>query len=154
MSWPTESELERLVSRFRATTLPKTEWTHAAHLVVGTWHVDLMGPEAARDHLRGAIQRLNDSHGTINSDTSGYHETVTHGYAVLIAQFLVVTPGSLVEKIRTLLASPLAARDALFHFYSRDRLLGVEARRGLVPPDLRELTWPLSVPEAEVRAPG
>ena len=154
MSWPTESELERLVARFRATTLTKPEWTHAAHLAVGAWHVDRMGALAARDDLRVAIRRLNDAHGTINSDTSGYHETITHAYAVLISQFLAVTPGPLALQIQALLSGSLAARDALFRFYSRDRLLGVEARRFLVDPDLRELAWPLALPEAEVRAAG
>lgn len=149
MPWPTSTELDQLVTRFRAVTLPKPEWTHAAHLAVGAWHVDRLGQKAALEYLRGAIRRLNDSHGTVNSDTSGYHETVTWAYTILIADFLAMTQEPLVEKVQALLAGPLAARDVLLQFYSRDRLMGVEARGGVVLPDLGALAWPLVRPQAE-----
>jgi hypothetical protein len=149
---PKAAALEDLVARFRAATLPKAEWTHAAHLAVGAWHVARRGPEGALEVLRGAIRRLNESHGTLNSDTSGYHETVTYAYTVLIAGFLAATPGSLPEQVRALLASPLAERDVLLRFYSRDRLMGVAARRGRVGPDRRELGWPIADDAFEAQA--
>src|SRR5262245_59822939 len=90
--WPSASELDDLVTRFRACTLPKKEWTHAAHLVVGLWHVSQGGARKALRHLRARIRRLNDAHGTINSATSGYHETVTAAYVLLIAAFLDARP--------------------------------------------------------------
>jgi len=34
-----EESIEFVVQRFITRTLPKVEWTHAAHLVVGLWHV-------------------------------------------------------------------------------------------------------------------
>ena len=39
----TDAELEDLVRRFAERTLPKAEWTHAAHLAVGLWHVSRYG---------------------------------------------------------------------------------------------------------------
>jgi hypothetical protein len=45
MAWPTRGELDDLVARFRARTIPKSEWTHVAHLAVGLWHVHTHGPE-------------------------------------------------------------------------------------------------------------
>ena len=41
--------------------------------------------------------------------------------------------------VERLLASPLAARDMLFTFYSRERLLSVEARAHWIEPDLAPL---------------
>ena len=38
--------LDALVSAFRAGTLPKAAWTHAAHLRVGVWHVLTYGDAA------------------------------------------------------------------------------------------------------------
>ena len=95
MPWPNERELESLVARFRATTLPKPEWTHAAHLATGSWHVHHLGASRALADLRTGIRRLNDFHGTPNTDTSGYHETITRAYGVLLEAFLAAAPAVL-----------------------------------------------------------
>ena len=141
MPWPSPSDLESLVTRFHARTLPKSEWTHFAHLAVGAWQVQSEGPEQAMDTLRTAIRALNDSHGTANSDTGGYHETITQAYVILIAEFLR-SPGEddLATRIQTLLASALASREALLTFYSKARLSSVEARRDWAEPDLAPLS--------------
>ena len=39
MTWTSDAQLDDFVARFRERTLPKSEWTHAAHLSVGAWHV-------------------------------------------------------------------------------------------------------------------
>ena len=81
----TDAELENLVKRFAERSLPKPEWTHAAHLAVGLWHVSRYGRDDALARLRAGISRLNESHGTVNSATGGYHETVTRAYVQLLA---------------------------------------------------------------------
>ena len=88
MTWTSDAQLDDFVARFRERTLPKSEWTHAAHLSVGAWHVHRYGVEEAVNRLRQGIRALNDSHGTANTDSSGYHETITRAYAHLIAEFL------------------------------------------------------------------
>jgi len=77
MAWPMRDELDDLVARFRARTLPKHEWTHLAHLAVGLWHVHEHGPQRALELLRSGITRLNEAHGTVNDDAGGYHETTS-----------------------------------------------------------------------------
>jgi len=136
-----DAALDLLVLRFRERTLPKAEWTHAAHLAVGTWHVHRYGVTAAVDLLRDGIRALNESHGTANTDSGGYHETVTRAYAHLIAGFLGACPESstLAERVEALLASPLAGKNALLEYYSRDRLMSVVARREWNGPDLKPL---------------
>jgi hypothetical protein len=138
--WTSDAQLDAFVLRFRERTLPKTEWTHHAHLAVGTWHVHRYGTAAAMDLLRDGIRALNDSHGTANTDSSGYHETITRAYAHLIALFLADSPGStLSERVQSLLASPLAGKDTLLEYYSRDRLMSAAARREWIGPDLKPL---------------
>jgi hypothetical protein len=135
--WPTAGELEDLVGRFLARTVPKEEWTHQAHIAVGTWHVHRYGVDGALVRLREGIRGLNDVHGTVNSDTGGYHETITRAYLVLIERGLAALPASnfLDASVRALLNSSLAAKDALMAYYTRGVLMSVAARRGWVEPD-------------------
>jgi hypothetical protein len=143
MAWPTAGELEELVARFLDRTLPKPSWTHEAHLAVGLWHVRTYGQTIALPRLRTNIRRLNDAHGTENSDTSGYHETITAAYVRLIAAFAAAN-ASLTddECVRRLLASPVARRDRLLAHYSTGRLFSIAARRGWLEPDREPLPLP------------
>ena len=130
-----------LAARFAALTLPKDEWTHAAHLTVGAWHVDRHGPVEALTLLRDGIRRLNESHGNVNTATNGYHETITAAYVTLLAAYLAAcAPGlPLDARVERLLAGPLAGRDMLLTFYSRERLMSTDARARWVEPDLAPL---------------
>ena len=132
---------EALAERFTARTFTKEEWTHVAHLTVGAWHVDRFGATEALSMLRDGIKRLNVSLGGANTPSSGYHETITAAYVTLIAAFLDACPPDLPlpARVDRLLASPLASRDMLFSFYSRERLLSTDARARWVEPDLGPL---------------
>jgi energy-coupling factor transporter ATP-binding protein EcfA2 len=131
------SLIDDLGARFEACAIPAKEWTHAAHLVVGLWHVHRYGSEDALLRLRSGIRRLNESHGGVNSATDGYHETITAVYVQLLAQYLESGSADMPLSMRAvrLLGSPLAAKDALFTFYSRERLMSTTARAGWVEPD-------------------
>ena len=133
--------LDDLAARFTAAAIPATEWTHQTHLTIGAWHVARFGPGAALERLRAGIRRLNAAHGTIDSDTRGYHETITCAYVRLLAAFLRARPvGEVVQaSVAALLASPLAARDVLTRHYSKALLFSVEARGSWVEPDLEPL---------------
>ena len=140
MPWPTSDELDDLVARFRARTLPKHEWTHLAHLAVGTWHVHEHGPDRALELLRHGITRLNEAHGTVNRDDSGYHETVTRAYVHLLSEFIRTHDGlAVADCVQALLVSRLAEKTALLRYYSKESLLSVPARKGWVEPDLDPL---------------
>ncbi len=136
----TDAELEDLVRRFTELTLPKAEWTHAAHLSVGLWHVCRYGRDDALVRLRAGITRLNESHGTVNSATGGYHETITRAYTNLLSDFAARhSDKTAAERVTALLADPLADRKALLSFYSRPRLESSAARLDWVEPDLEPL---------------
>jgi hypothetical protein len=136
----TDAQLEDLVRRFAERSLPKAEWTHAAHLAVGLWHVSRYGRDDALARLRVGITRLNESHGTVNSATGGYHETVTRAYVQLLAAFAGRHADKTVaEHVTALLADPLADKKALLSFYSRASLESVQSRLGWIEPDLAPL---------------
>ena len=137
----TDPSLTDLVAAFRAQTLTKEQWTHLAHLRVGAWHVHHFGADAALGMLRSGIRRLNDAHGTANSSTSGYHETITVAYVRLIEQLLssIDADVPLEERIALSTGGPLAERSVLLRFWSRDLLMSPRARAEWVPPDLAPL---------------
>lgn len=134
-------DVDDLAARFSACELPKVEWTHHAHLAVGAWHVDRYGRDEALARLRTGIRRLNDSHQTLNTATSGYHETITRAYVELLAQFLESCPPTepLNARVLRLLGSPLADPKVLLRFYSPDRLMSVAARAAWLEPDVTPL---------------
>jgi hypothetical protein len=138
---PSARDLEELAARFRASCIPHAEWTHAAHMRVAAWHIDRFGATEALARLRAGIRRLNDHHGTPNSPTRGYHETITVAYVQLIAQYLAATPAGTTFAARTsdMLAGPLGDRNVLLRHYSRDRLMSSHARAEWVPPDISPL---------------
>jgi hypothetical protein len=128
---------EGLLSR----DLPRAEWTHEAHLAATTYLL-LRHPEIDLDaELPGLIRRYNESVGGVNSDTEGYHETITrvflHGVRLFLAEANPSEPVH--ELVNELLLSPMGRRDWPFRFYSRERLFSVEARRHFVTPDLAAL---------------
>lgn len=136
-----EAAVIEIVDGFRSRTLPHARWTHQAHLVVGLWHVLNLPDGSVLDALRRGITAYNTAVGTPNSDSDGYHETITAFYAWAIARFVREAKAgtSLLELARGLLASRYATREFPFQYYSRERLLSVAARRGWLAPDLKPL---------------
>jgi hypothetical protein len=136
-----DAEIERLGERFLGRILPKLEWTHEAHLATTTWLL-LRRPDVEVDNeLPDLIRRYNESVGGVNSDSEGYHETITRVFLHGVRLFLGEADrrGPLHELVNELLLSPMGRRDWPLRFYSRERLLSVEARRNFVPPDLAAL---------------
>jgi hypothetical protein len=115
-----------------------------AHLRVGAWHVDRYGADEALIRLRSGIRALNESHGNANTESAGYHETITGAYVRLITQFLARfdADASLEDKVRALLASPLADKSVLRAFWSREAMMSPHARAGWIEPDLAPLRLP------------
>jgi 4-hydroxy-tetrahydrodipicolinate synthase len=132
-----DEEVARLAARFAAQEVPASEWTHRAHLMTGAWHVHHLGPDAALRAMREGILRLNKVHGTLETPTRGYHETITRAYVELLAVFLAGFPEGtpLGTRVAAMLAHPLAGRDALLAFYPRDRLMSAEARSAWLEPE-------------------
>ena len=136
-----DAEIEHIGEGLLACTLPKAEWTHEAHLAATTWLL-LKRPDIDIDiELPGIIRRYNESVGGVNTDTEGYHETITRtflrGARLFLAEEDLSQP--LDEIVNELLLSPMGRRDWPMRFYSPQRLFSVEARRSFVRPDLASL---------------
>jgi hypothetical protein len=134
----TDAEIEHLGEGLLACTATREEWTHEAHLAATTYLL-LCRPDIDLDvELPGIIRRFNESVGGVNSDTEGYHETITRCFLDGVRLFLKEADGGvpLHESVNELLLSPMGRRDWPLRFYSRERLFSVEARLMHVAPDL------------------
>jgi len=133
----TPAHIEAFVREFEAGTLPKARWSHHAHLVVGLWYLTQHAPDEALAMVRQRIRAYNEAQGTPNTDSSGYHETLTRLYMRGIAAHLAAHAGQpLPTSLALLLGSPLAEKAWPLSLYSRERLFSVAARHGWVEPDL------------------
>jgi hypothetical protein len=135
--WPHENAIRSVGERFLARTLPKSEWTHEAHLSTCAWLI-LERPDIAPERdLPDLIRGYNESVGGVNDETQGYHETITQVFIRAVRAHLATTDGPrLHERVNALLLSPRGCRDWPLRFYSKERLFSPEARLGWVEPDL------------------
>ena len=132
-----DAEIEHIGEGLLGRTLPRAEWTHEAHLAATTYLL-LKRPDVDIDkELPGIIRRYNESVGGVNSDTEGYHETITRAFLHGVRLFLSETDPKepLHELVNELLLSPMGRRDWPLRFYSPARLFSLEARRAFMPPD-------------------
>jgi hypothetical protein len=133
------TETERVARALADCTLPKAEWTHHAHLRAGLWHVVTFGEAEATALLRERISRYNESVGTANSDTSGYHETLTVFYVKVIAAFIAADRGGELDAVAERLITSHGDRKLPLRHYSRALLFSTEARHAWVEPDVKGL---------------
>ena len=136
----TTEEIFSLVRRFEDCTLPRAEWTHAAHLTVALWHLLQYDWPEAVEHVRRGIQRYNDARGIPVTPTGGYHETLTLFWLRAVRAFLEGERNE-ARSLVSLANELVATHDAglpLRH-YTRARLFSAEARANWVEPDLKEV---------------
>jgi hypothetical protein len=133
-----EAEIERIGRAVEACTLPKPEWTHAAHFAAAVWLLAQPSRDAPAE-LPGLIRAYNEATGVPNTDTGGYHETITQ--ASLRAARAALACRSREQALASLLAGPCGRSDWLMAYWSRERLFSVAARRAWVEPDLQPLPF-------------
>jgi hypothetical protein len=137
-----DDEVASIGNRLLDRTLPKPEWTHAAHFSAAIWIVVRRPDLDASREMPGIIRAYNEATGTANTDSSGYHETITQASLRAARAFVAARQHSaLFHLCNQLMASPLGKSDWLLAYWSRERLFSVEARRAWVEPDLRPLPF-------------
>jgi hypothetical protein len=138
-----EAEIERIALGLIDCTLPKPEWTHRAHFAAALWllaHTDVLANAGGMAPL---IRAYNEATGGENTDSAGYHETITQaslrGAAAALADHAGHRLGAVLDR---LIAGPLGDKRWPYRYWSEARLMSVEARRTWVDPDLAPLPWP------------
>ncbi|MGK2911300.1 MAG: hypothetical protein ACSLE1_16085 [Sphingobium sp.] len=140
--YPDEAAVIRLGERFIDCTLPKAEWTHAAHFAVCLWILQCRDDlDAARD-MPDLIRRYNIATGGINSDEAGYHETITQA-SIRATRAHLGQYGAKPLHIHhaELMAGPCGRKDWLLEYWSSESLMHVRARKGWTEPDRHSLPF-------------
>jgi hypothetical protein len=143
----TDAEVAALTAGLLDHSLPKDQWTHAAHLTATLRLVRTRNEGLERD-MPGIIRTYNVAVGGVNDDQGGYHETITQAYLAAIRAFVAALPAGVSdsEASARLLATPMGDKGWPLGFWSRERLFSVEARRGWVEPDLAPLPTQVGTP--------
>ena len=142
MSFDSDDDILALTDAFRARTLPKEQWTHAAHWAAA---LRLMAEDEAGAYrnMPGMIRAYNESIGGVNTETEGYHETITLASLKAAGHALGAAPAGtpLHIVLADLLAGPCGKPDWILDYWSKDRLFSPLARREWVEPDMKALPF-------------
>jgi hypothetical protein len=136
-----DAEIEHIARGLLERSLPKSQWTHAAHFAAALWLLRERGLRAMSD-MPPLIRAYNESTGVPNTDTSGYHETITLASLRAARAWLADRPDAALHAVLDeLLATPVGRSDWLLTYWSKPVLFSVPARRVWVEPDLRPLPF-------------
>jgi hypothetical protein len=123
-------------------SLPKSQWTHAAHFAAAVWLLARRQDLDAERDMPGFIRSYNEATGVANTDSGGYHETITQASLRAARSFLAQAPQrSLCDTCNAIMASPFGKSDWLLAYWSREWLFSVRARKFWVDPDLQPLPF-------------
>lgn len=134
------ADIARIAQGVLDHSLPKRDWTHQAHFAAALWLIRHQpGFDDTRD-MPGIIRAYNEATNTPNTDSDGYHHSITQASMAVARAALAAAPEApLSEVLATLMAGPCGRSGWLLAHWQRETLFSVEARRGWVPPDIQPL---------------
>jgi len=136
-----DADIDRIGHGVLERTLPKKEWTHAAHFAAAFWLLERSDRDAMRE-MPGLIRAYNEATGVANTDTTGYHETITIASLRAARAWLTAQRHlPLHESLSGLLASEYGRSEWLLAYWSKALLFSVEARRRWIEPDIKPLPF-------------
>jgi hypothetical protein len=124
---------------FASCAIPHDRWRHRDHIKTAYLYLVRHPFDEALDRMRAGIQALNRAHKTPETLERGYHETITLAWFLLVAAAL--REHGAAENADTFCDRhpDLTDKNALRRFYSRDRIMSLEAKAAFVEPDLTPL---------------
>ncbi|MEZ5401481.1 MAG: hypothetical protein R2729_17550 [Bryobacteraceae bacterium] len=137
----TEESLDAFIQGFEDCSYPASQWTHEAHVVMASAYLTALPLPAAAARIRERIPAYNLAQGGQNTDTSGYHETLTVFWIRIIHAWLADLPPSLSRLERVRAAAARFGQERKLHegYWSFDVVKSIEARRAWIEPDLKPL---------------
>ena len=140
MTFTSNADIEHIYSGIIARTLPKPEWTHAAHWAAAVAILSDKKQTAFED-MPQVIKAYNLATGVKNTDTDGYHHTITLASLRAAKSVMAAPPlgGELFEITNVILTLEFGKPNWLLTYWSKEVLFSVKARRDWVEPDIKAL---------------
>ena len=138
-----DHSIENHALRFINLTLPKSEWTHAGHFAAALWLLRNRPDLAMPDEFRRLVIRYNAVTNTPNTDSSGYHHSITIASLRAAASHLRGHPSDVPLHIvlLSLMDSALGRTDWLLSYWRKETLFSVAARKAWIEPDVAPLPF-------------
>ena len=135
--YPDAAAVDHVGLGFADRTLPKPEWTHAAHIAAAVYLVCRHPVGTPEREMPDLIRAYNRATSVENSDTGGYHETITQASLRAVRGVLSTLPGTTQQHVlaNAVLDAGYADKAWLLRHWHQDTLFSVAARRGWVEPD-------------------
>lgn len=141
MTCLTDADIAAIAYGLAERTLPKSEWMHAAHFAAALFILSRHGAEA-ETRMPPLIRAYNEATGTPNTDSSGYHETITlASLRAARAMLKASETAALSHVLEKVMASELGKSGWLLAYWRKETLFSPEARRRWVEPDLAPLPF-------------
>ena len=128
-----------LHAAFEDCTLPFAAWTHRAHVRMAFLYASGHPLPAALERMRQGLKAYNAAKQIPEAVDRGYHETMTVAFMRLIHD-RVAQNGPFANSDAFCDCHPdLLDKFVLRQFYSRERMMTLEAKQRFVEPDLAQL---------------
>ena len=124
---------------FESATLTPEQWNHYAHLRMAYLYIQAGSFDEAIAQMRIGIQRLNQAHGRVETEFSGFHETLTVAWAQVLAAAAAAEGGQATFAVFIAPRPELLNKSYWRRYYSPEQIFTPLARQTFVAPDIRAL---------------
>jgi hypothetical protein len=128
-----DDEMRALVESFESCSLPPDDFDHRAHLTVAIWYLSSMTVEQATERMRECLLRFIAHNGV---DAQKYNETITQFWIKRLDKLMrEADPALPLAEMADQTIEKAGGPQAVFDYYTRERVFSEEARGGWVEPD-------------------
>ena len=143
MTINSDEDVRRILRGICDHSLPKTDWTHAAHFAAAI--AILRDPKfEAFEDMPKIIQAYNEATGVQNTDTGGYHHTITIVSLLAAKAILDGQVSSMLDALNQMMRGEFGQSDWVLEYWSEEVLFSKTARKTWVPPNLTTPGFSLS----------
>ena len=136
MTIKSDEDVRRILRGICDHTLPKKDWTHEAHFAAAI--AILSDPKfEAFEEMPKIIQAYNEATGVQNTDTDGYHHTITMVSLLATKAILTGPVSSMLDALNQMMRGEFGQSDWVLAYWSEEVLFSKTARKNWVPPNIK-----------------